>query len=213
MSNLTFNLKLFLKCISITLFLNSCNGQNKDKDICKSNYIEAKRKVSKFYMNNNDKILLSDALKDVQKSLNCPETRNASIELKISALSLLKKYDIAYQFVDSLEEKDFLKPYKKKMQYNFLKALSYESKNKIADRDNYFNKAILEIQTFIDNQKTIDQEAYYDLFLVKSKILSPKQINEEITSLKIKYPNDKDFFEALKESFNEETKQINATVK
>ena len=206
------NLKVFFSCILITMLLSSCNGQNGNKDTCKVNYIEAKKKFNEFYVHNNA-ILLSDALKDVQKSLDCPETRGASIELKISALSLLKKYDKAYQFVDSLEEKDFSKPYKKKMQYNFLKALSYESKSKITDRNIYYNKAILEIQTFVNNQKAIDQEAYYDLFLVKSKILNSKQISDEINNLKVKYPADKDFFESLKESFNEETKQINASVK
>lgn len=212
MIDLTVNLKLFLKCIMITLLLNSCNGQNRDKDVCKSNYIKAKGEISKFYVNNN-KDLLSDALKDVQKAFNCPETRKASIELKISVLSLLKKYDVAYQFVDSLEEKDFSKPYKKKMQYDFLKGLNYESESKIVDRNIYYNKAILEIQTFVNNQKNIDQEAYYDLFFVKSKILNSEQISDEINKLKIKYPADKDFFESLKESFNEGTKQINASVK
>lgn len=211
MKYLNKNLQVIFKCILVLTILSSCNGQNTNQD-CKTSYIEAKKKFNEFYATNNT-VLLADVLKDVQKSLNCPETRSASIELKISALSLLKKYDIAYQFVDSLEDKDFTKPYKKKMQYDFLTALSYESKSKIPDRDAYFNKAILEIQTFIDNQKTIDQEAYYDLFLVKSKFLSPEQISEEINSLKIKYPSNKDFFETLKESFNEGTKQINASMK
>lgn len=151
-----------------------------------------------------------DALKDIQKSLDCPETRNASVELKISALSILKEYDKGYQFIDSLEEKDFSKSYKKKMQYNFLKALSYESKSNISDRNIYYNKAISEAQAFIDSKKTIDEEAYYDLFFVKSKILNTKEINSEIDSLKMKYPSDKDFFESLKDSFNETSKEVNA---
>lgn len=205
------NLNIFFNCILVLTILSSCNGQNTNNN-CKTSYIEAKKKFNKFYTDNNNN-WLTDALKDVQKSLNCPETRSASIELKISALSLLKKYDIAYQFVDSLKEKDFSKPYKKKMQYDFLKALSYESKSKIVDRDIYYNKAISEIQAFVNTQKTIDQEAYYDLFLVKSKILDSEQISDEINNLKIKYPADKDFFESLKKSFNEGTKQINASVK
>lgn len=212
MNYLNFNPKQFFSCTIIVLILSSCNGQNGNKDICMSNYLEAKKKFNKFYADNNA-VLLSDALKAVEKSLDCPETRIASIELKISALSLLKKYDKAYQFVDSLKENDFSKSYKKKMQYNFLKAMSYESKSKITDRNIYCNKAILEIQTFINNEKTIDQEAYYDLFLVKSKILNSQQISEEINNLKTKYPTDKDFFESLKESFNNDTKQINASVK
>ncbi|MEO6177904.1 MAG: hypothetical protein ABIP27_22300 [Flavobacterium circumlabens] len=201
------NLQAFLNWIIIITFLCSCNGRTANKDVCKTSYINAKNRFNKFYTQKNP-VLLSNALKDVQKSLNCPETRSASIELKISVLSLLKEYDKAYHFIDSLEEKDFSKPYKKKMQYNFFKALSYESKSKIADRDLYYNKALVEIETFVDSQKNIDQEAYYELFMVKSRLLSSEQISDEINILKIKYPTDKIFFEALKESFNEKVKQV-----
>lgn len=188
-------------------FLYSCNGQTTNKDVCKTNYIIAKNKFDKSYTDKN-KMLLSEALKYVQKSLDCPETRTASIELKISALSFLKEYNKAYVFIDSLEEKDFSKPYEKKMQYNYFRGLDCELKLKNKEKKKYFETAIIEIQNFINNQKSIDQEAYYNLFLVKSKILNSKQINEELNELKIKYPNEKDFFESLKESFNEETKQI-----
>lgn len=207
-----FSLRIFFNCIVMITFLCSCNGQTGNKDVCKTNYISAKNKFNKFYTEKNP-ALLSDALKDVKKSLDCPETRMASIDLKISALSFLKEYNKAYEFIDSLAEKDFSKPYEKRMQYNYFKALDCESKLQNEDKKIYFDKAIAEIQNFIDNQKSFDQEAYYNLFLVKSKILSPEQINKEIDNLKIKYPNDKDFFEALKESFNEEAKQINASVK
>lgn len=208
----SYRIRVFLSCIFIITFLYSCNGQTGNKDVCKTNYINAKNKFNKFY-NEKNPVLLSDALKDVQKSLDCPETRNASIELKISALSFLKEYDKVYKFIDSLEEKDFSKSYEKKMQYNYFKALDCEFKKQNEDKKKYFDKAISETQNYINNQKTIDQEAYYNLFLVKSKILNVKQINDEINNLKIKYPADKDFFESLKESFNEETKQINASVK
>ncbi|MBF4494097.1 hypothetical protein IR010_16225 [Flavobacterium sp. MR2016-29] len=205
------SIKLFFKCIIAILFLCSCNGQNANKEDCKTNFIKARTKLNKFYTENNP-VLISDAVKDVEKSLDCPETRSASIDLKISALSLLKKYDVAYKFIDSLEEKDFSKPYKKKMQYNFFKALDCESKLQNDDKKKYFDIAITEIQTFINNQKTIDQESYYELFLVKSKILSAEQVSDEINILKIKYPADKNFFESLKESFDENPKQINASI-
>jgi hypothetical protein len=206
-----FRLKIFYSYILVITFLCSCNGQTGNKDVCKTNYINARNKFNKFYIEKNP-VLLSEALQDVEKSLDCPITRPASIELKISVLYSLKEYNKAYQFIDSLEEKDFSKPYEKKMQYNFFKALDCEAKSQDEDKKKYFGIAILEIQNFINHQKLIDQKAYYDLFLVKSKVLNEKQFNEELNNLKIKYPNDQDFFEVLKESFTEKPKQVNAVV-
>lgn len=206
-----FNLRKIFTNILLITFLCSCNGQTGNEDVCKTNYINARNKINKFYTEKKT-VLLSEALQDVEKSLDCQITRSASIELKIAVLYSLKEYNKAYEFINSLEEKDFSKPYEKKMQYNFFKALDCEAKSQDDDKKKYFGIAIMEIQNFINDQKSIDQIAYYDLFLVKSKVLNEKQFNDELTNLKIKYPNGQDFFEALKESFDEKPKQVNAVV-
>jgi len=81
------------------------------------------------------------------------------------------------------------------------------------NRNIYLKKSVVELENFIKEQKVLDQEAYYDLFLIKSKILNKKELTNYIEKLKKQYPTDKDFFEALKQSFDEQLKQIQASQK
>ena len=200
-------LKVSVQLFFLTILLNSCHGQTgANIEECKSHIVNASKMVNSFYSEKKQN-LLSDALKEVEFSMNCPETKNKSIEMKISILALQLQYDKASEFVNSLSENDFSKPYKKNMQYHLFKALSFESKSDIKNRDANFKQSIESINQFIGKSKSIDQEAYYDLFLVKSKMLKKEEISQELNALKKKYPSDADFFELLKESFNEEVKQ------
>lgn len=197
------NIGLFI----FACFLTSCNGQNTNIETCKEHLKKSKTAFNSFYTQNDQNLLLT-ALKESELAQDCPETKQASIELKISILSLQKNYNKAYTFVDSLDIKDFTKPYKKDMQSNLFRALDYELKSDLKNRNLYLKKAINEINNFIGDQKVIDKEAYYDLFFIKSKMLNKNQLEVDIVLLKKKYPNDKSFFELLKESFNDEEKQI-----
>jgi hypothetical protein len=160
----------------LACFLNSCNGQTTSIDKCQEHLKNAKNAFNSFYKENNQVDLLT-ALKESELSQDCPETRKGSIEIKISILSLQKEYKRVYMFIDSLSEKDFTKPYKKFMQSNLFKALDCKSKSDIKNRNFYLNSSISEINIFISKQKKIDQEAYYDLFLVKSELLSKDELN------------------------------------
>ncbi len=203
------------KPIILLLFIfanlaSSCNGQNSNTIQCKVDFKNAKKAFNSFYKERNEE-LLSEALKEVELSQSCPETRKASIELKVSILSLQKNYDKAFKFVESLDVNDFAKSYKKEMESNLLKALDYESKSDLKNKSLYLKKAIVVIESYINQQKTTDQEAYYDLFFIKSKMLSKNELDSNILLLEKQYPVDKDFFEALKESFNEQPKEIHPT--
>lgn len=103
----------------------NCIGHSK-RDSCKISYKTARAVLNSYY-HSNDQTELLTALEDVNRSMQCPETRAASIELKISLLSLLKRFREGYQFVDSLSGSDFEKSYKKKTYSNFFTALEYES--------------------------------------------------------------------------------------
>ncbi len=198
--------------IVFVCLISSCNGQNSNIEQCKTHFKTAKKTFSSFYTDKNQK-LLTEALKEVELSQNCPQTRLVSIELKISILSAKKDYQAGYKFVESLDKKDFAKPYKKDMQSNMFKALDYESKSDIKNRNLYLKKATAEIESFINEQNATDQEAYYDLFLIKSKMLSKNELDGNILLLEKQHPSDKDFFEVLKESFNEQVKQVNVSPK
>jgi hypothetical protein len=193
--------------ILLSVLVSSCNGQISDLEDCKEHLKKSKKIFNSFYKEQNQKIL-NEALSEVELSQNCPETRLASVELKISILFAKKEYDIAYKFIKSLSKDDFIKPYKKDMQFNFFKALDYESKSDIKNRNIYLLKASNEVDKYIKNYKTIDQEAYYDLFFIKSKILNKEEFNSYINGIIIKNPSEKQFFEILRQSFDKQTKQI-----
>jgi hypothetical protein len=202
--------KISILSIALACLVSSCNGQSLNVEQCKEHFKNSKKAFNTFYTEQNQN-LLSEALKEVELSQNCPETRLASIELKISILSAKKDYQAAYKFVESIDKNDFAKPYRKDMQSNLFKALDCESKSDLINRNLYLKKATTEIESFINEQKITDQEAYYDLFLIKSKLLSKNELDADITLLEKKYPADKIFFELLKESFKDEGKQISVS--
>lgn len=199
-------LKVSVQFLFLTLLLNSCHGQtNATIEECKVHIVNASKIVNSFYVEKNQNSL-SDALKEVELSINCPETKKKSIEMKISILALQLEYDKASEFINTLSEDDFAKPYKKNMQYYLFKGLSFESKADKKNRDINLQKSVQSINQFIEKNNSVDQEAYYDLFFVKSKMISQNEMVKELDGLKKKYPSDKEFFEILKESFNEEIK-------
>lgn len=202
--------KLNITLIVFALFtLNSCNGQAKDKDDCVLHLKNARKSFNSYYQNNEDSALIS-ALNEVEKSMQCIETRRGAVELKLSLLMLLKKYPEGYKYIDSLTENDFKLSYKKTLAYNYFLASEYESKGDTVMRNKLLNETVSNIQKYIQGENMpdhkINEEAYYDLFLIKSKILTQEQMNVEIALLKRKYPKNKDFFDALEDSFNESPK-------
>lgn len=207
MKYLNQKLQFFFQILFINTLLVNCNGQTNNVDICKKHYKNAQKSLNAFY-SEDKQIFLKEALIEVEMSMNCKEIRAKSIDMKISILSLQKEYEKACLFIESLDEKDFSKKYKKSMQYNFFKALNYESKYDTINRNIYLDKAINDINNFIKVQNIIDQESYYDLIFIKSRKLTKMQLDAEIGLLVEKYPAEKVFFEILKESFNEDDKQV-----
>ena len=204
----------FKDIVSYCLFLillNSCNGQS-NIDTCKLSYKNARNNLNNYYKNTDQSLILK-ALQEVNQSLQCQDTRHKAIDLKISLLAILKMYKNGYQFIDSLNENDFSAKYKKTMNHNYFLALEYEEKSDTANRNKLLNETVANIQNYIRQenmpQGKLDEEAYYDLFFVKKKVMSLEKINAEIDLLKKQYPRDEEFFDALKSSMDEETKVVN----
>ena len=176
LSQILNKLNIALISFTVIILLGSCNAQSKQLKDCQLSYKNAKADFSTYYKI-NEKLLLNKSLNNVEQALKCKETRYKAIDLKISLLILLKKYRNGYKFIDSLSEKDFKKGYKKKMNYNYFLALEYESKADTANRNKYFNEIIAHIQNYIQQENIskdkLNEEAYYDLFSVKAKVLIP----------------------------------------
>ena len=187
----------------ILLFLGSCSAQTA-LDHCKESLKNARYKLNTFYKS-NDGDLLKSAVQDAGYSMLCIETRIPAIEIKISLLVLLENFSTGYEFVDSLTENDFAKPYKKIMNSNFFRAMESEA-NGDTTRGNFFYrvaiKSVEQYLTTTDKKSQIDKDAYYDLFFLKSRLLSKNEVNNELGLLSKKYPSEKEFFLTLALSFD-----------
>lgn len=182
-----------------------CNGQTNQSQICAENYKKAKASLNKYYINNN-RSDLEESLESIETAIGCKEMRSASIDLKIPVLMLLEKYKSGYEFVDSLSQTDFNASYKKLMIASFFRALEYGQKRDTTNRNKLFNETIVYIQKYIQEDTSAgiaDENAYYDLFMVKSRVLDISSINKEIDSLMNVYPNQKAFFDVLRNSLKE----------
>jgi hypothetical protein len=189
------------------ILLSSCQGQSLNQNNCISELKNA-RKAFNYYLINGDtsQSVLITILREIDSSMQCSNTRMASIELKNSILLKLQKYQEGYTFIDSLNENDFKLKYKKQMWSDNFHALYFEEKGDTISRNNYYEKIIAEIQNYIQQEKSsdmIDKEAYYDLFTIKAKVLNEQELDKEFEDLIKQYPNDKDFIDALKSSIEE----------
>jgi len=194
--------------------VNSCKGQNQNMDSCKAHFDRAKVKMNSFYKK-KETSLLKQALNDVEQSLQCPETRHEAIELKIGLLSTSKQYKTAYEFINSLGVADFKYKYEKEMDYNFFRALDYESKSDTANQKIYLNKAKRTVTKYIKEENShtnnLDYNAYYYLFLFMKKTGDVQQINSKADSLKKKNPSSAALIDGLRNVFvNDNSKSTNA---
>ncbi len=197
------NIKPYIP-IQVLLFLciNGCFGKSDNGKDCDLQFHESKKLLNHYYQS-KDKNDLKLAMQKVDSSLSCSNTRTASIEIKLSILSLLKEYKQAYELVDSLPDRDFiqLKPYKKLMYSYYFKALYYKT---ISDTDNsrkYFNFSQKIIEKYISQShyvdNNMDEDVYYDLFFIEAQYVSPEELSNEIHILQKQYPSHKDFFNLM----------------
>src|SRR5438309_5976472 len=113
------NITTISSLMSAVLLLNiSCKSQSKNLADCKKNYRAAVSLVAQFY-EKNDTDLLRKANALLDSSMLCPETRHASIAIKIPVLSLLNENQEGARFINSQRASDFQRPYDKLMYSSF----------------------------------------------------------------------------------------------
>ena len=106
---------------------------------------------------------------------------------KLRVLFLLKHYSQGEEFVRSLDENIFFKPYHKKMYLDSFRALQYEENGDSIKSTNIYRKTASNIQTYFD--KTEDVDALLDLYAIKRKFETQKSILEEIDRMIDKQEN------------------------
>jgi tetratricopeptide (TPR) repeat protein len=193
----------YIVVIFAVLFGN-CQGQSTNLKDCISSFNKAKTALNSYYQN-CDTSLLQKSLDNTELAMKCDTIRKAAIELKISILMLLKRYKNGYEFVDSLSTKDFIVSYEKEISYYSFQAMNYESNGDTINRNKCFNDAIEYIQNYIQQERLpsgkLDERVYYDLFLMKWRILNKQELKTEIELAEQQHPDNKDFFESLLSTF------------
>jgi len=207
-----FHLKIY--SVVLLVFFCNCKGDSQRIDSCESAYKNARINYNQYFRNNQEQ-LLNNALLAIDQAMQCEKLRLKAVDLKVSLLILLKNYERGYKFIDSLNENDFNKKYKKSMDYNYFLALSYESKGDTVSRNRFLSKIVNDIGNYIRQEESrfgkIDEETYYDLFIVKSRFTTKSQIKFEIDSLKSIHPTEKEFLDAVESTVNHDSSVVEAT--
>jgi hypothetical protein len=197
--------KVFLfDLIFLVVMFAACKGQHNSDGIC-LDYIKTANVMIRTYASTGDKDFLTTALYSLDSAMHCKETRAKAMALKIQVYTLKEDTEAAIGFIASLEEKDFDRPYKKKMYTSFFKAssLNLETDSLIV-RTMYANTAN-EIENYINNfpkvqRDSIDKISYADLFFILSKYKSKAFIKEKINELIKAYHGDSAFLYELRET-------------
>ncbi len=192
---------IYLISLLTVLSATSCSGQNKqssDKD-CETQYIQAKDKLNEYYLSNEDSSLYL-ALNYTDKAFPlCPEFKDRLANLKITLLMLLHEYNTGYEFVNTLNDNDFAKSYKRSLYLETFKALSLEVQGDTIGRDSCFNELEKEIEIYV-SKHPLDKDAIADLFFTKIKHIDTEIVIREIGLLQENNKEENEFFEGLKET-------------
>lgn len=189
--------------VSLCFLCISCKGQVISDEVCKENLSEALDKYNTYMTLSQDEYLLKESLDYLGNSLLCENTKEVSVELKISILLILNQFVEGEKFILSLKEDDFKKPYKKQMYlYYFESKLCKEESCRLSK----LKDIEISIEKYIEEKKIFEEEVYYDLFLIKNELLSEDQFTEQISESIKQFPYYKDFFETLNTTFKETEK-------
>lgn len=189
--------------VSLCFLCISCKGQVISDEVCKENLSEALDKYNTYMTLSQDEYLLKESLDYLGNSLLCENTKEVSIELKISILLILNQFVEGEKFLLSLKEDDFKKPYKKQMYlYYFESKLCEEESCRLSK----LKDIEISIEKYIEEKKIFEEEVYYDLFLIKNELLSEDQFTKQISESIKQFPYYKDFFETLNTTFKETEK-------
>ncbi|MBA4257637.1 MAG: hypothetical protein C0446_00610 [Chitinophaga sp.] len=144
---------------------------------------------------------LDSALSLCNEVISCSgetELQKTAIDFKIRLIINLRKFSEGVRFIDSLPNKSFVYEYKKDFLLKSLIALNFISNNDTAKLIPTYKQIVSDLENYVQKKSLDDKEfkeVYSDLFSVKQKFLSAKQINEDVKLLKRKFPQKQTFFE------------------
>jgi hypothetical protein len=172
-----------------------CRAQIKSNDkICKEKFAEARSLAEIGYIRPS---ALDSAMVLLNECLKCDSIKVAVVEFKLRILIQKKNYYDGLRFIDSLNESDFIYPYKKNFLKKNFEALNYASQNDIVKSQLIYKQMSADLERYISEKKMSNKEfedIYIELFEVKQRFLDKEQIKKEVEDLKKKYPDKINFF-------------------
>lgn len=191
------SLSLIVVIVGQILFY-SCHIAHDKKIIC---YENLKNATDLAYKNPDNKASLDSALIIVNRCMKCDSIKAAVVDLKIRLLLTLGKFKEGSDFIDSLQGTDFTYAYKKSLNHDNFIARNFASNKDTISHDSTYRKMADELKTYIDrnNLKSKEfQEAFTDLNALTEGLNHSTISNEQIDSLKLKYPNETQFLDFFK---------------
>lgn len=188
-------LSIFLLVGQIIFY--SCHIPHDREIICEVNFKKARDLA---YKNPTDSSALESALNIINRSMQCDSIKAAVVELKISLLLTLGKYDEGSKFIDSLHFSDFTFPYKRTLNHDNFIALGFASKSDTISRNKVYNKMAADLEGYIkqNNLKSKEfQEAFTELSSFPRNSSDSLKLTLLIDSLKIRYPDEEHFLDFL----------------
>lgn len=166
--------KLFCVFLLLTFFQVSCNNEKVTSSKCGTSFKEADSLLKHFYIN-QDSLQLSNLLQRIDSCENDSLRR-----MKIHILLLLDKCREGFDFVEGINPEAFKYPYRKIFFGSLFKACN----NPSVDEKIYLNQAVEEISTFLQQNPKVE-EAWFDLFNLKKRMLSQSELSKELDSLSL----------------------------
>lgn len=211
--------------IIAALFFIQCNNSLKTKKEttnCDEYKIKSAECISRFY--NDDELKhLDTALALINKGLKgCDKYQGLFTIRKLGLFSLKKEYDLALSFIDSLDKKLFNDlPFYQKMLKNRFLAMKAQENNDYELRNSYLNSITDDINKYLISKKSeIDtllvqkdinkilsnpnSTALTQYYYYKSIVDGKEKIEEELNNKQKDINGNKDFFDYLKTSLDED---------
>lgn len=186
---------IFLFGASMQIY--SCKGQVNKENGCYSNFSKAKKIA---YSSNTRISALDSALNLTNLMLNCDTVRRDAIELKATILTQLERFEEGIRFVDSLKASDFNYGFKKEYLSKLYKAFSLERKGELESSKNIYKEIDTYFSNYIKNNLlsvTEFKQVLIYQFEIKGRYITKNEINKQVDSLKLIYPDKSEFLNFL----------------
>ena len=180
-----------LVVLGFAVLLAACNHDKESRKLLE----KANDNLYQFYLS-NDTTLLFKAQKQLD-SIKGKSYRFKVFNTKITLLMLQGKYKEGIEYVESMDEADFDKEYKKNMYLKAFEAMDCRKRGNFAREKELYGDIMGEILSYMHKFSDDGNDVVMDLFFIKHRIETDAEIQKDIAELRATGMYDAGFLEAL----------------